>query len=95
MTCVLYGITSGVYWYVVGGLGTGFYVDTDGITHGFDEVIEKDVSDIYFEDCGDVKIEITVTGVQGDINSCVGRFVYGGLGTVFDGDTDGKTLVLY
>ena len=77
------GITSGVGWCVVGGLGTFFDIYIDGITHSFDEVMEISVSYIYIEGCSDGKLEVIVALIYDGINSCIGIFVDGVLGTGF------------
>ena len=69
-------------------LGACFDGDAHEITLRLDKVTELGLPDISFEVYSDGNIEVIATGVQDGTNDYVGRFVVGGLGADFDGDSD-------
>ena len=62
------GINAGFVWCVACWVGAGFDGYTDGITHGFDEIIDLGISYWSFEVFNDVNHEGLVTGFQYGIN---------------------------
>ena len=96
LTWVRDSITSGFSWCVVDGLGAGFAVNSDVIKHFFDEVTERisfglnveieiGHSDIYFEGCSNVMLEVIVTGVWYGINCWVAWYYVRVFVAGFDG----------